>query len=271
MCWQLCLSQTGGVGDPGNYGYNVKDCFRDSAYKQVFKSSTINMNRVLKGQQVWRTISLNEPQNAVVFNTNDRCELIGLFEIIKFGLIELHLNAFSSDDFTRANLFVMKPTEIVKSIIRKDSALTVSFDENGNAVSNPINERRYLMGSDVRSYLMKEDWILNNYSGKMEKHVVAIAPLVYDEETGMTAPLFWLYYAEWKNAFTAFKAKNFYSYESISVDDLFMKRYFISQISKETNLFDKAVKSVHHGADAYLESERIKEKLLSAESDLFSH
>lgn len=271
LCMHLCLSQTGGVVDPGNYGYNVKDCFRDSVYKRGFKGSSIKMNNVLKGQQLWRTISLSEPQNSILFNTNDRCELIGLFEIIKFGLIELHLNAFSSDDFGRSNLFVLKPADIVNSMIRKDSSAALSFDENGNEVSNSINEIRYLMGSDVKYYLMKEDWILNNYSGKMEKHIIAIAPLVDSGVTGVTAPLFWLYYAEWKDLFAAFRARNFYNYDSISFDDLFMKRFFISQISKETNLFDRAVKSVHHGTDAYLESERIKEKLNSAESDLFSH
>lgn len=82
---------------------------------------------------------------------------------------------------------------------------------------------------------------------------------------------FKIYYPEWKNLFSAFSARNFYSYEPLTFEDVFSKRYFVSQISKESNVFDRNLKSHNHGNDVYLESELIKEKLNNAESDLFQH
>lgn len=274
LVFSLCCSAQEGVGNPGNYNlpeYTVKDCFKDRKYVAGFKSDSIKRNYVLKGQQIWRTVSLNDPQNAVLFNSGNACVEVGLFEVIKFGLFEKHLRAFSGEEFSNAGVTLMKPESVVKAITLKDSVIIKSFDAEGNEIEQFRSARKYLQGSDIKSYLIKEDWILNSYTGKTEKYTIAIAPIVFDEKSGKNIPLFWLYYPEWKCLFASFEAKNFYSHESVSFDDVFTRKYFISRISRETNVFDRGLKATYHGEDVNLESERIKEKLRNAESDLFEH
>jgi hypothetical protein len=270
---QILFAQ-GGVDNPGLYKkgeFSVVDCFKQSQFLNTFKADSLTSNYILKGQRIWRSVSLDNKQNQILLNSNNECVVIGLFEIIKFGLFEKKLNAFSSDDFNHADKYHLKENQLLKLIQLNDSTLTKNFDALGNEKEELIVNNRYLFGSDIKSYLIKEDWILNSRTGKSEKYIIAIAPLVYDSKSEKTIPLFWLYYPEWKNMFALFEAKNFYSFEEISYDDVFMKRYFVSIISKESNVFDRTTKAYKHGNDAYLESELIKEKLMNSEMDLFQY
>jgi gliding motility associated protien GldN len=270
---EIVLAQ-GGVDDPGMYKkgmFSVVDCFKKSQFLNTFKADSLAPNYILKGQRIWRSVSLDNKQNQILLNTNNECAVIGLFEIIKFGLFEKKLNAFSSDDFNQVDKYHLNENQLIKCIQLNDSVLIKNFDALGNEKEELIGNKRYLFGSDIKSYLIKEDWIFNSQSGKSEKYIIAIAPLIYDSKTEKVIPLFWLYYPEWKNMFALFEAKNFYSFEKISYDDVFTKRYFVSIISKESNVFDRTTKAYKHGNDAYLESELIKEKLMNSEMDLFQY
>lgn len=249
--------------------YNVKDCFGDSLFYTGFNSRPFKLNYILKGTPIWRTISLENKQNKLLLATDKKCEQISLIEVIKFGLFEKKLNAFSNDNFNEAEKTVLSAKQISVSLSFKDSSEVTSFDAKGEETKNTIVEKRYIIAKDIVNYLIKEDWIINSYSGKLEKYIVAIAPLVRDKKTDKVVPLFWIYYLEWQGLFNAFTAKNYVTDEEITYKDVFEKNYFASQISKENNLFDRSVKSVNHGQDAYLESEIIKEKARNFESDLF--
>ena len=89
-----------GVGGPGMYSvFNVKDCFAGSAFVSNFKKENFKPNYILKGQTLWRTISLENKQNNLLFSSDNKCTQISLIEIIKFGLFEKKLNAFSEENF----------------------------------------------------------------------------------------------------------------------------------------------------------------------------
>ncbi len=259
-----------GVGGPGTYTeYTVKDCFKDSLFYSGFNSRPFKPNYILKGSTIWRTINLENKQNKLLLSVDKKCEQISLIEVIKFGLFEKKLNAFNSDNFNEVEKTVLSAKQLSVALSFKDSSEITSFDAGGNETKNTVVEKRYIVAKDIVNYLIKEDWIVNSYSGKLEKYIVAFAPLVRDKKTDKTVPLFWLYYLEWQGLFNAFAAKNYLSDEPITYRDVFERNYFASQISKENNLFDRSVKSVNHGQDPYLESEIIKEKARNFESDLF--
>jgi hypothetical protein len=272
LCGSISKSQSG-IGSPGTYtsSYSVKDCFFNKNFNSGFKSDSIKSNYVLKGVRIWRSVSLENPQNNIILNTNTPCLEISLFEIIKFGIFEKSLHVFSSDNFNETKTNLLSKTEVYKNLTVTDTSSRIEFDENGNEVYLKTYSKTYLVGSDVKSYLMKEDWVLNSYTGKTEKFIIGIAPLVYDSKTEKVVPLFWLYYKEWESLFSCFSAKNYFSQDSITYKDIFNKRYFISQINKESNVFDRGLKDYNHGVDINLETELIKEKLRNAESDLFQH
>jgi len=262
-----------GVGAPGKYAgvFSAANCFKQSNYLPGFKPDSLKANYIMKGVRIWRSVSLENKQNELVLNDGVHCSNIGLFEIIKFGIFEKQLNVFSSDDFNEANTTRLSRDLILKMITSGDSSAVPAFDANGEPTKEISSSKKYLMGGDIKCFLVKEDWITNSNSGKTEKYIIGLAPLVYDVKTEKTTALFWLYYPEWKALFAAFTAKNLYAYEPVSFEGVFRKRYFVSQISKESNVFDRRVKSFNHGNDMQLESELIKEKLNNAESDLFQY
>ena len=264
----------GGVGDPSKYyDIMVKDCFRNPAkYNVKVGIDSVRPNTQMRGQRIWRTIALDSRENQMLFNTNGgTCTQIGLFEVIKFGLFEKKLNAFSNDNFNEVEKSRMNPDELKAKMSYRDTTEEVYFDAQGAETKSVSIQNRYYYNSDIKSYLLKEDWIINSHSGKLEKKIVGLAPLVFDRKSEKIVPMFWLYYNEWKNLFASFEAKNFYSNERISYREIFEKKYFISQVSKESNIFDRNIKYYKFGQESSLESEIIKSKLNNSEKDLFEH
>lgn len=223
------------------------------------------------GQRIWRTIDLDNKENKTVFNNNNKCLQIGLFEVIKFGLFEKNLNAFASDNFNEVDKTRLSIAELKSIISLKDTSEEIVYDAQGNETKNIKIEKRYLFNEDVKAYVLKEDWFINNYSGQLEKKIIGFAPLVLDRKTQKVVPLFWLYYNEWRELLLSFEAKNYNSDAVISYRTVLEKNFFISQISKENNIFDRSIKSYKHGQDPSLESEMIKEKIYNSERDLFQH
>lgn len=251
--------------------YSVKDCFKSRQYKAGFKPDTLKPNYIMKGVRIWRTVSLDLKENGLALNTTTPCTEIGLFEIIKFGVFGNALHVFSSDDFNNTEKLLLSREQVLGLITVQDSAAAPSFDADGKPVKAEAGLKKYLMGGDIKSYLLKEDWIFNNNTGKTEKYIIALAPLVQDAKTGKTEPLFWLYYPEWKGFFAAFNTRNAYTGGQLSYAEMFHRRFFISQINKESNVFDRSVKSYRHGSDVNTENELIRERINNAESDLFDH
>jgi gliding motility associated protien GldN len=251
--------------------FSVPDCFKGKVFSGVFHPDSVKANSVLKGTRIWRAIDLENQQNGVLFKGSNDCAEVGLFEIIKFGLLEKQLNAFSSEDFNEAPATHLNKQELISRLMLHDSSEIVAFDAQGNSQVQKNTTHRYLMGSDIKGYLLKEDWILNSHSGKSEKRIIGLAPLVVDRSSGKVKPLFWLYYAEWQELLGLFEARNFYSYQRISYRQVFEKRYFVSLISKESNVFERPVKAYRHSDEALMESERIKERLGNTEQDLFQY
>jgi hypothetical protein len=118
---------------------------------------------------------------------------------------------------------------------------------------------------------LKEDWFVSSTSGKLEKRIIAIAPVIFDKKLDKTRPLFWLYYNEWHELLNLFETKNFRDDKRISYGYAFQKQYFISKVSKENNIFDRSVKATHHSTDNQMESEVLKQKVYNQEGDIFQH
>lgn len=265
------MAQPGNIMSNTKYGgeFTVADCFRRSAISNQFKADTIKSNYILKGEKIWRTISLDNRQNRQVFSNGSKCSEVGLFEVMKYGLFDKKLNAFSSDDFNDTKNNHLSNRQILEKLAVHDTSVVEVFDAEGNQTSETIINNRYLYDSDVSCYLLKEDWVINTYSGKMEKHIIGVAPLVFDKKTQKTVPLFWLYYAEWKWLFASFESRNFYSEEPASFHDVFTRHYFISVVSKQSNISDRSLKAVNHGRDIYTQGEIIEEKQNMDLDDLF--
>lgn len=266
---RLC-GQTGVFSNTSDY-YTIKDCFNPSTFDSSFRSSALPPNRIFKGTRIWRIVDLAHRENKQTLNTSTSCKEPGLLEVLKFGLLELKLHAFDSDDFSDAGRHVLPASKPAQLLLVNDSTLMQVFNSDGSVATSTRSELRVLNENDVKAYLLKEDWVINSYTGKTEKHIVAFAPLVSSAETGKTYPLFWLYFREWSALLKQFETPTAFTFEPVSYFSVFENHYFVSRISKESNVFDRSLKSYRHGAESNLESELTKEKLHNAEYDLFAH
>lgn len=204
-----------------------------------------------------------------MLNSGGKCAELGLFEIIKFGLLEKKLHAFKTDEPGPKNTLALTQAEILQLLLISSVDTIVVFNANGEESKEVNSSRQYLMGKDIKSFVLKEDWVMNSLSGKQEKHVVALAPLIYDAKTDRVVPLFWLYYPEWEAFFACFEAKNYYTREKISYRDVLNYKYFVSKVDKSSNLFNRDFKTEHRGENNVQKDETLKEELNNGETDLF--
>lgn len=263
-----CMAQ-GNIMEPTYAGFTVADCYKRSTVVQKFKADTIKSNYILKGEKIWRSISLANKQNRLIFGNGSKCSEVGLLEVMKFGIFSQKLNAFSSDDFNDTKNHHLSNEQILKLLAVQDTSVVEVFDADGNPSRETIISKRYVYERDVVCYLLKENWMINSYSGKTEKHIIGIAPVVFDKKQQKSVPLFWLYCAEWKPLFASFEARNYYSEDAVSFHDVFLKHYFISVVSKQVNLSDRSIKDTQHGKDIYTQGEVIEEKQHIDLDDLF--
>ena len=199
------------------------------------------------------------------------CEVNDFFELIKTGLTAFGLRAFHRDDFHHTMVRPLTTAEITSRLRITDSLPLLSFNADGEPTYLSSRTEQWLNSSHVLYYLCKEDWIFDSYHSRLEKHLVAIAPVVADSAGGEGKVLFWLYYPEWEGLFALFGNGASHNGHTLSYKDLFNKQYFRSGISKERNLYKRDIHQYRHGDDALLESEMIKERIRNMESDLFQH
>lgn len=151
-----------------------------------------------------------------------------------------------------------------------------------NGVKSFVYEPRDTMwytSKDIIQYRIKEDWFFDKERSKLDVRITAIAPVVleYDFDANGnktivgTKELFWLYFPHCRYIFNNYLLHNEKNdAQMMSFDDLFHKRRFSAIIYKESNVYDRGIETYAHGVDALLESERIKEKIRTIESDVWS-
>jgi gliding motility associated protien GldN len=128
--------------------------------------------------------------------------------------------------------------------------------------------------SEIKQYLLKEDWFFDRQRSVMEVRIIGMAPMQEvrgdDGEVRGFAPIFWLYFPECRYVFANSKVFNRQnSVATLSFDDLFTKRYFNSYIIKEANVFDRKINEEYQGIDALLEADRVKNDIFLIEHDLW--
>jgi gliding motility associated protien GldN len=268
--WSASAQQPSGIFQPYQTNeFTVVDCFKNIDFLKIIRNDSMKSNSVMIGHTIWRTISLDNNINKGLLNTKNGCLQIGLFEIIKFGIFEKLLNGFESDNFGDVQKTVLSRSTIMKKIKLIDTVETKNFDDQGNEKTTIETISKYLNGNDIKIYLLKENWIMNSYTGEFEKRIIAFSPLVFNKNKQKVLPVFWLYFNEWEDLLSNFKVVNPKNDEVTNYRDLFTKSHFVSKISKVNNLADRSINSTNKGTDNYLESEMIKEKIINQESDFF--
>ena len=206
-------------------------------------------------------------------------------------------------DFEEFSMFIADPDERLKFEKRWG-------DAPPNTELKEPQIARFISSSCITAYNIKEDWYFDKNRSKLERRIIAIAPVgrynadeklnsegylnryenfIFVNKDGVfinslnepidmkTAKIvekeiFWLYFEELRDVIV-----NYYVYNEKSdaqfdsFDDFFIQRRFSSTAYKTSDKFDREIEDYKFGVDRLYEAERIKEEIRKWEQDVWNY
>ncbi len=251
---------------------HVKD--RVSVSYQFLREADVMWSKI-----VWRKIDLREKINLPLYYPDDTPigDRMSLIDLLMRGIKNQGLTAFTengSDEFGS----IMTIKDIEEKFGAKSEIQSIDNIDNGE-IDEVVIEGSYNT-KDVKQYLVKELWFLDKQRAVLKVRIIGICPIReyykdddIDQEYVKYKKLFWIYFPEARNIFANHEVFNPHNdAERITFDDVFFKRMFSSYIVQESNIYNnRRISDYTLGLEALLEAERIKEKILNFEQDLWEY
>lgn len=220
-------------------------------------------------KRIWRVIDTRMKQNLPFAYPKEPLAGI-LISAVQEGALQPY-DPFYGDEFSE----VLSRKAIQDMLYRVDSIWTISpFPPYNDTL---IVTESKLDPLTVTKFRVKEDWIFDEERSEMVVRIIGIAPVrdVMDPTTGEKrgeSIMFWINYPEARQFLSqhfAFNTGN--DFIRHTWEGIFEMRFFDSYIVKEDNVHDREISSYASGIDAVLESERIKQELMSFEHELWTY
>lgn len=221
---------------------------------------------------VWRELILREKMNLPFYYPTAPLDgRMSLIDVLMTGIEKSFKTAYEEDEL----LTPLTIEDIKQKFGGSTDTLWKRDEETGEMVATPVvNE---IHTDEVKRFQVKELWFLNKRTSRMEVRIIALCPIreyVKDEAEGiLKRELFWVDYGEFRDLFAKQGVYNFKNDAlRMSLDDVFLKRFFSSRIIKETNPYDnRPIQSYATGIDAVLQSDAIKNEIFNYEQDLWEY
>ncbi len=141
--------------------------------------------------------------------------------------------------------------------------------KDGEEVPNEIIFKDRMI--NVTRLRIKEDWYFDKKLSQFLVRIIALGPIVVDDDGGLSQ-VCWVPYEDSRKVLAkafAFNRNN--SAQRRTYDEVLQKRIFDSYIIKEENVYDRYINAYAFNIDALYESERIKNEMLNFEQSLWEY
>lgn len=245
---------------------------------------------VLMGKTIWEFIDIDERINFPLYYPIDTNfvgkERRSLFDVLIKNIKSGKITEVYVDDYFNTK----KTFKDMESSFTYIDTIPAGIDEfnnfrdeyiSGKKVLDPqfINKKE-LDASYISGYKIKGYWYFDKRQGELKYRLLALCPVTPEaKEAGNdnadVIDLFWVYFPTVRDILhesKAFNDKN--SAMPITFDHLLNSRRFNGEIYKEENVYgDREIQQYmkDNAQNQLLESERVKEKIRSFESDMWNY
>ena len=245
---------------------------------------------VLMGKTIWEFIDVDERINFPLYYPIDTAfvgkERRSLFDVLVKNIKNGKITEVYGDDYfnTKKTFKDMASsfTYIDTTDTGKDEINNYYDDyKSGAKVLDPqyINKKE-LDASYISGYKIKGFWYFDKRQGELKYRLIALCPVTPEardagNDKADVIDLFWVYFPSVRDILheaKAFNDKN--SAMPITFDHLLNSRRFNGEIYKEENVYgDREIQQYmkDNAQNQLLESERVKEKIRSFESDMWNY
>ena len=245
---------------------------------------------VLMGKTIWEFIDIDERINFPLYYPIDTAfvgkERRSLFDVLVKNIKNGNIKEVYADDYFNTK----KTLGDMSSSFTYIDTIPAGFDEINNYFDDYKSGKRVLdeqfinkqdlTAQDISGYKIKGFWYFDKRQGELKYRLLALCPVTPEaRDIGKDNPdvidLFWVYFPAIRDVLheaKAFNDKN--SAMPITFDHLLNSRRFNGVIYKEENVYgDREVQQYmkDNSQNQLLESERIKEKIRSFESDMWNY
>ena len=245
---------------------------------------------ILMGKTIWEIVDLDERINFPLYFPIDTANIgkdrRSLFDVLVKNIKSGKITDVYNDDYFN----VKKSLKDMETSFTYIDTIPAGIDEINNFFDDyksgaKVLDKQYinkqdLTSQDISGYKIKGFWYFDKRQGELKYRLLAICPVAPEaRDIGKDNPdvieLFWVYFPTVRDILhesKAFNDKN--SAMPITFDHLLNSRRFSGDIYKEENVYgDRQVQDYmkDNAQNQLLESERIKEKIRSFESDMWNY
>lgn len=239
---------------------------------------------VVWSTMLWKTIDLNELFNQFIYYPIENPDPSGkksLAYLFWDAVASGEIPVFEDDELT----IPIDNLQFVARYTKPDTILLeIGYDDDDNELYQTIIRPHEFDGAEIYQYSIREAWFIGRQDTRMDSRRLAIAPLKQsyhkfantEEEIYLgRLPLFWV---PMQNPavrrllarYTAYTNDNNLVGQP-SWDWIFLHQRYNAFITRESNIYSRAINHYLTGEDAIEQSDLIEDKLYDIENDIWDY